>query len=81
MYKHFKVFLFTRKHHFSQGKNTKTDDVKLTPIYDCGSCLFPQIDEMPLMTSLHKEFYKLMLKEIKEKILDYSYNKLKTNIS
>ena len=129
--------------------NTITDDVKLAPIYDCGSCLFPQIDEMmicevlfnekernkrvydlptsalklnnkrinyfdfisslenedcnkallrivpkidlekinkiidemPLMTSLHQEFYKLMLKERKEKILDYSYNKLKTDIS
>ena len=25
--------------------NQDTDDVKLAPIFDCGSCLFPQIDE------------------------------------
>ncbi|MCR4661887.1 MAG: HipA domain-containing protein [Clostridia bacterium] len=24
--------------------NQETDDIKLAPIYDCGSCLFPQID-------------------------------------
>lgn len=25
--------------------NQDTDDIKLAPIYDCGSCLFPQLDE------------------------------------
>lgn len=25
--------------------NQDTDDVKLAPIFDCGSCLFPQMDE------------------------------------
>lgn len=124
--------------------NMKTDEIKIAPIYDCGSSLFPQIDEkmicdvlldkqelnrriyemptsaikinnkrinyfdfissleneecnkalirivprinmediykliekIPLMTTLQQEFYKTILKERKEKILDYSYNKL-----
>lgn len=25
--------------------NTETDEVKLAPVYDCGSCLYPQADE------------------------------------
>ncbi len=25
--------------------NQETDEIKLAPIYDCGSCLFPQLDE------------------------------------
>lgn len=25
--------------------NQETDDIKIAPIFDCGSCLFPQIDE------------------------------------
>ena len=25
--------------------NQETDDIKIAPIYDCGSCLFPQLDE------------------------------------
>ena len=122
----------------------KTDEIKIAPIYDCGSSFFPQIDEkmicdvllnkqelnrriyemptsaikinnkrinyfdfissleneecnkalirivprinmediykliekIPLMTTLQQEFYKTILKERKEKILDYSYNKL-----
>lgn len=125
--------------------NTATDEIKLAPIYDCGSCLFPQadeelmqkimnnedernlriyerplsgikinnqkinyhkfisscsyddcnkalkrmqpkidmakisniIDDMPYATELQKNFYKLMIKERKEKIIDLTYEKLK----
>lgn len=124
--------------------NTQTDNVEIAPIYDCGSCLYPQIDEemminmmhnkkelekriynvptstfkkdnkrinyfefisslenndcnealmrivpkinldkiyemidkIPLMPTIQQSFYKKVLKERKEKILDYSYNKL-----
>jgi hypothetical protein len=124
--------------------NTVTDEITLAPIYDCGSCLFPQaderimksvlnnpeelevrvferplsgikidgkkiqyfkfiaslenedcnralkrivpridmkkintlIDETPFITELQKDFYKTILKERKERILDYSLQKL-----
>ncbi len=124
--------------------NTITDEVSIAPIYDCGSCLFPQadeeimkktladtaereirvferplsgikvdgkkiqyfkfisslenddcnralkrilprikmekiykiIDETPFISTLQKEFYKTILRERKEKILDFSYQKL-----
>lgn len=124
--------------------DTRTDKLEKAPIYDCGSCLFPQaddmvmksciddqderdlrifqiplsgikingskinyydfissledkdcnealkrinskidlarinriIDETPFITDLQKQFYKTMLKERKEKILDVSYEKL-----
>ena len=124
--------------------NTETDEISLAPIYDCGSCLFPQadeeimkktledpaereirvferplsgikingqkiqyfkfisslensscnkalerilpkinmdkinriIDEPPIISDLQKEFYKTMLRERKERILDFSYQKL-----
>lgn len=124
--------------------NTETDEISLAPIYDCGSCLFPQadeeimkktledpaereirvferplssiktngqkiqyfkfisslensscnkalerilpkinmdkinkvIDETPFISELQKEFYKTMLRERKERILDFSYQKL-----
>lgn len=124
--------------------NTDTDEIKIAPIYDCGSCLFPQaseeimratldnqdernlrifqiplsgikvdgkkvnyhdfiyslknadcnralkrilpkismkkinriIDDTPYITELQKTFYKTMLKERKEKILDASLEKL-----
>lgn len=124
--------------------NTATDEITLAPIYDCGSCLFPQaddeimqktlndpvelevriferplsgikingqkiqyfkfisslenddcnkslkrilpkidmekiykiVDETPFISNLQKEFYKTMLRERKEKILDFSYQKL-----
>ena len=123
--------------------NRKLSKSRLAPVYDCGSCLFPQadedimqdvlgnkellsskvynqplstikrkgkkvnyfyfisslrdencnaalqkivpridleyinaiIDDMPV-TELQKQFYKVILRERKEKILDYSYNKL-----
>ena len=124
--------------------NTETDEISLAPIYDCGSCLFPQadeeimkktledpaereirvferplssiktngqkiqyfkfisslensscnkalerilpkinmdkinkvIDETPFISDLQKVFYKTMLRERKERILDFSYQKL-----
>ena len=125
--------------------NTLTDEVTLAPVFDCGSCLFPQADEAimravlddpaerqlrifdrplsairengqkinyrdfisslknpdcnaalkritpkltlsaiedlvnatPFIGDLQKEFYRTMLAERKEKILDYSLQKLK----
>ena len=125
--------------------NTVTDEITLAPVYDCGSCLFPQadeeimqktlddpaelevriferplsgikmngqkiqyfkfisslenedcnkalkrilpkidiekiykiIDETPFISDLQKEFYKTMLRERKERILDFSYQKLR----
>lgn len=124
--------------------NNETDEVTLAPVYDCGSCLYPQADETimqntledeaemnlrifniplsgikmngqkiryfdfissleyeacndalkrilpkidmekinkiinetPFITELQKRFYKTMLKERKERILDFSYQKL-----
>lgn len=32
--------------------NTETDDMTLAPIYDCGSCLFPQADEQIMQNTL-----------------------------
>lgn len=32
--------------------NTETDDLTLAPIYDCGSCLFPQADERIMRNTL-----------------------------
>lgn len=32
--------------------NQETDDIKLAPIYDCGSCLFPQLDEKSIIDIL-----------------------------
>ena len=126
--------------------NTITDEVRLAPIFDCGSCLFPQADESimravlddpaekelriferplsairqdgqkinyfdfisslkhpacnaalkriapklrrqdlrelvdstPFISDLQKEFYRTMLSERKERILDYALDKLLT---
>lgn len=126
--------------------NSSTDEIKLAPVYDCGSCLFPQadekimrnilddpaereiriferplsgikiggqkikyfkfisslenkdcnealkrivpkinmdkiyaiVDETPFISELQKEFYKTMLRERKERILDFSYQKLRS---
>ncbi len=125
--------------------NTETDKMEIAPVYDCGSCLFPQADEIimrdtldsqeernlriyqiplsgikingtkinyydfiyslenkdcnralmrihskidlakinqiiddtPYINTLQKRFYKTMLKERKEKILDVSIEKLR----
>ena len=32
--------------------NTVTDEISLAPIYDCGSCLFPQADEEIMQKTL-----------------------------
>lgn len=124
--------------------NNNTDEISLAPVYDCGSCLFPQaneeimrktlenpserdlrvfeiplsgikingqkiryfdflsslqnkdcnkalqrilpridmikineiVEETPFISDLQKAFYKTMLKERKERILDFSYQKL-----
>lgn len=124
--------------------NSITDEISLAPIYDCGSCLFPQadeeimqkvlenpaerevriferplsgikingqkiqyfkfisslenndcnkalkrilpkidmekiykiVDETPFISDLQKDFYKTILRERKERILDFSYKKL-----
>ncbi len=37
------------------------------------------IDETPYINELQKIFYKTMLRERKERILDFSFNKLKNN--
>ena len=125
--------------------NSITDEISLAPVYDCGSCLFPQadeeimkktledpaelevriferplsgikingqkiqyfkfisslensdcnkalkrivpkidikkiyavIDDTPFISELQKEFYKTMLRERKERILDFSMQKLR----
>ena len=125
--------------------NPETDKISLAPIYDCGSCLFPQaddeimrktlddpaeleiriferplsgikingqkiqyfkfisslentdcnkalkrilpridinkiykiVDETPFISDLQRKFYKTMLRERKERILDFSYQKLR----
>ena len=125
--------------------DTGTDEMTLAPVYDCGSCLFPQadenvmqktldnqterdfrvyeiplsgikidgkkinyfrflsslaypdcnqalkriaprikmkrineiVDETPYITDLQKTFYKVMLRERKEKIIDFSLRKLR----
>ncbi len=125
--------------------NVETDEISLAPVYDCGSCLYPQadeeimqrtlddsaelevriferplsgiklggqkiqyfkfisslenndcnkalkrilprinmvrieeiVDQTPFISDLQKRFYKTMLRERKERILDFSYQKLR----
>ena len=125
--------------------NPETDKISLAPIYDCGSCLFPQaddeiirktlddpaeleiriferpfsgikingqkiqyfkfisslknkdcnkalkrilpridlnkvdkiVDKTPFISDLQRKFYKTLLRERKERILDFSYQKLR----
>ena len=35
--------------------NTETDKIEIAPIYDCGSCLFPQADETIMQETLNNE--------------------------
>lgn len=35
--------------------NTETDKMEIAPIYDCGSCLFPQADELIMQETLNNE--------------------------
>ena len=39
--------------------------------------IYKIVDETPFISELQKEFYKTMLRERKERILDFSYQKLK----
>lgn len=45
--------------------NQETDDIKIAPIFDCGSCLFPQIDEDTIIRCLKDE------NEMNARIFDY----------
>ena len=35
--------------------NTKTDEIKLAPVYDCGSCLYPNADDKIIESILKDE--------------------------
>ena len=35
--------------------NQQTDDVKIAPVFDCGSCLYPQVDEELILKILNKK--------------------------
>ena len=39
--------------------------------------IYKIVDETPFISDLQKEFYKTMLRERKERILDFSYQKLR----
>lgn len=39
--------------------------------------LYQIVDETPFISDLQKKFYKTMLQERKERILDFSYQKLR----
>ena len=39
--------------------------------------IYKIIDETPIISNLQKSFYKVMLQERKERILDFSYRKLR----
>ena len=39
--------------------------------------IYKIVDETPFISDLQKEFYKTMLRERKEQILDFSYQKLR----
>ena len=39
--------------------------------------IYKTVDETPFISDLQKEFYKTLLRERKERILDFSYQKLR----
>ena len=45
--------------------NQETDDIKIAPIFDCGSCLFPQIDEKSIIKCINDK------KELDIRIYDF----------
>lgn len=45
--------------------NQETDDIKIAPIFDCGSCLFPQIDEESIIKCINDK------KELDIRIYDF----------
>ena len=50
--------------------NSMNDSISLAPIYDCGSCLFPQIDEQQIAKVLKdKNEMKYRIFDVMEKIL------------
>ena len=62
----------------------KTNKIEFAPIYDCGSCLNPMIDddeinkfidEISCMSNERKEFYKKII-NIRYKIIKEVYNKI-----
>ena len=66
--------------------NESLKKIGIAPIYDCASCLYPQIniqkiysiiDETPFISEIRKEFYKRVINMRYEKILKYSYEKMK----
>lgn len=54
------------------------EKIRLAPIYNCGSCLYPQLDDETIKDFLKKpkEFYKIMIQKRYEDIIQYSYEKL-----
>ena len=53
--------------------NEEKDDLKLAPIFDCGSCLFPQADENTLKLCLKDE------RNFKSRIYDFPTSSIKLN--
>lgn len=45
--------------------NQETDDIRIAPIFDCGSCLFPQIDEETILKCLNNK------NELNARIFDF----------
>ena len=35
--------------------NTETDKMEIAPVYDCGSCLFPQADDIIMQDTLDSQ--------------------------
>lgn len=68
--------------------NRRTDELTLAPVYDCGSCLFPQADEMIMRATLtdqaekHQRVFNIPLSGIKvngKKINYYDFISSLTN--
>ncbi len=53
--------------------NEEKQDVKLAPIYDCGSCLYPQADEIKMKESLESD------EKMEDRIFSYPTSALKQN--
>lgn len=53
--------------------NQETDDLKFAPIFDCGSCLFPQIDEELIIKCLNNK------EELNTRIYDFPTSSIVEN--
>ena len=53
--------------------NSQISEVKIAPIYDCGSCLYSQIDEIKMKNVLNNQ------KEIEDRIFSYPTSSLRQN--